>query len=130
MRINDEKELTISEFFNLCESEEGEYQIDTPDGWQNINFLVKKKNKECFKLVKERDKELVCAATHKIFTNSGWKKSQDIDMSRDIISVRGGMEKVVKKKYIGMKDTFDLQVESLARHSKPKTTDYYAAWTG
>ena len=43
MEVKEVKEVTISDFFDLCEKDGGEYQIETPDGWKNINFLVKKK---------------------------------------------------------------------------------------
>ena len=112
MEINDVEEMAIVDFFKMCELEEGEYQIDTPDGWQNINFLVTKKNRKCYKLITEKGKELECSITHKVLTGRGWKESQDIDIQRDLVSVKGGLEKIVKKKYAGIQDTFDMQVNS------------------
>lgn len=114
MEVDEVKEMTISDFFDMSKEDEGEYQIDTPDGWQNINFLVKKKNKECYKLTMEMGSELECSITHKVLTNDGWKKSQDIDIQRDTIFTRDGLQKVVRKKYTGIKDTFDLQVDSIS----------------
>jgi hypothetical protein len=96
----------------MCESEKGVYQIDTPDGWKDINFLVKKTDKECFDIKMEEGMELECSSSHNIFTNNGWKEAKDIDIQRDLIQTRNGMKKVISKKYSGIKDTFDLQVDS------------------
>jgi hypothetical protein len=112
MKINDVKELTIGEFLKMCEQEKGEYQIDTPEGWKNINFLVKKKDKECFNITVESGISLECSCSHKILTNNGWKRSKDLDMQRDLIFVKDGEKKIIKKQYMGIKDTFDLQVDS------------------
>lgn len=112
MEINEVKEMTIADFFKMCEKEQGEYQIDTPDGWQNINFLIKKKNKECYNLITESGNELGCSAEHQILTKDGWEKSQDIDVQNDLIITRNGTEQIVAKEYIGRRDTFDLQVNS------------------
>jgi len=114
MEVDEVKEMTISDFFNMSKEDGGEYQIDTPDGWQNINFLVKKKNKECYKLTMDMGFELECSITHAVLTMDGWKKSQDIDMQRDTVFTRNGLQKVVGKKYTGIKDTFDLQVNSIS----------------
>lgn len=112
MKINDVKEMTIIEFFEMCENNNGEYQIDTPDGWQDINFLVKKKNKKCYNLVTENGKELKCSESHQVLTNSGWKKSKDINVQNDIIKTRDGDDNIVAKEYLGIRDTFDLSVNS------------------
>lgn len=112
MELNEEKELTIKEFFELSENEKGEYLIDTPDGWQKIGFLVKKNNKECYNLVTEDGIDLGCSNDHLVFTNSGWKKSEDIDVQNDLIETKNGFKEIVAKEYIGVEDTYDLEVLS------------------
>ena len=112
MEVNDVKEITISDFFNMCENEDGKYQIDTPDGWQDINFLVKKKNKESYNLITEKGRELGCSREHRVLTKEGWKKSQDIDVQSDFLLTRDGEEGIVAKEFIGVKDTFDLGINS------------------
>lgn len=112
MVVNEIKEVSISEFFEMCEKEEGEYQIETPDGWKNINFLVKKHNKESYNIVTETGKHLECSAFHKILTQRGWVKAEDIDVQYDQVFTKDGNENIVAKEYIGEHDTFDLQVDS------------------
>ncbi|MDO8640051.1 MAG: AAA family ATPase [Nitrosarchaeum sp.] len=111
MQINEEQELTIESFFKMCENEGGQYQIDTPDGWQDINFLVKHENKECYKLVTESGLELGCSNEHLILTTNDWKKSHDIE-NDDVVVTKNGIDTVAKKIYIGIRNTFDLQVNS------------------
>ncbi|MCD6435253.1 MAG: AAA family ATPase [Clostridiales bacterium] len=112
MKVDEIKEVSISDFFEMCEKDEGKYQIDTPDGWQEINFLVKKKNKECLNLNLENNIELRCSVSHKVFTKDGWKESKDIIPNQDYILTKNGFKKVITKKYDGVNDTFDLQVNS------------------
>ena len=112
MQINEEQEMTIEDFFKLCESD-GQYQIDTPDGWKNINFLVKHKNKECYRLKTESGLELGCSNEHLILTTvDDWKKSVDVSTKKDTVVTKIGNELIVEKLYLGVKDTFDLQVNS------------------
>jgi len=119
MRIEEEREMTIEDFFNLCENNNGTYQIETPDGWKEINFLIKKKNRECYNLIMQSGKELGCSETHRVFTDEGWKKTEDIDVEKNTILTKDGKEKIVAKEYIGTRDTFDLQVNS-------KESSYYS----
>jgi len=111
MEVDEVREMSISDFFKICE-DKGEYNIDTPDGWKGINFLVKNKNKECFKIKLDNDVKLICSSTHKILTSNGWKKSENIVPGEDFVLTRDGFQNVVSKKYEGTHDTFDLQVDS------------------
>jgi len=111
MKIDEVQEMTIEEFFDLCEKG-GKYQIDTPDGWQDINYLVKKKNKECYNIVTEDGEDLGCSDSHEVFTKNGWKKSIDIDVQNDEIKTKNGYRKIVAKEYIGIRNTFDLNINS------------------
>ncbi len=127
MQKGEEQEISIKDFFTLCEEKDGTYQIETPDGWQDIGSLVQKRNKECYNLVLENGQELGCSADHYVWVTDDvnnpfsyvWKKSEDIDVQSDSVLVRSGDEvwdtgwqKVVAKEHIGTKDTFDLEVKS------------------
>jgi hypothetical protein len=112
MEINEEKEVTMEEFFQLCENDEGRYQIDTPNGWQNIGDIIKKKNKECYNLITKNGLELGCSNDHYVMTNNGWKKAEDINVEKDTIKTVSGYQDIVAKEYIGIEDTFDLEVLS------------------
>ena len=107
MQIGEEKEITIKEFVELCESD-GIYKIDTPDGWQEIDFLIAKKNKECYNLVFDDGSELGCSSDHVILVDDEWKKTEDIDVQNDHVNSRDGVKSVIAKEYIGIRDTFDL----------------------
>jgi len=112
MRVGEEKELTIEDFFELCE-EGGTYRIDTPDGWKDISFLIKKKNKECYITFLEGGTfELGSSSDHYLLTDKGWKRTEDTDIQNDTVRTKDGFKKIVAKEYIGVRDTFDLGVSS------------------
>lgn len=118
MQVGEEQELSIEEFFTLCQ-DEGSYQIDSPDGWQDVGDLVKKKNKECYNIVLENGAELGCSFDHYVWTRNHketqcWKKIEDIDVQKDFILTDSGFQKIVAKENIGIRDTFDLEVKSLS----------------
>ena len=122
-----EQEIAIEEFFTLCE-EGGFYQVETPDGWQDIGSLVRKRNKECYNLILENGRELGCSFDHYVWVTDDvsdpfsyvWKRAEDIDIRTDLVLVRAGVEcydtgweRVIAKEYVGEKDTFDLEVKNL-----------------
>ena len=112
MEIDEVQEMMIADFFDMCDKDGGKYQIDTPDGWHDINFLVKKKNKSCYNLITEKGIELGCSENHKVLTRNGWKETKDINVQNDVIVTKNGDDNIVAKEYIGIKDTFDLNVNS------------------
>jgi len=112
MQINEEKEMSIEEFFTMCEENEGLYQIETPDGWQDIGFLVKKRNKKCYNLILESGSELGCSESHEVLTENGWKTAKKMDVNLDKIMTKNGLESMVAIESIGIRDTFDLNVQS------------------
>ena len=130
MSENEAQEVTIEDFFELCKNG-GTYQIETPDGWKNIGSLVQKNNKECYNLVLENGMQLGCSSDHYVWASddiynpfsSAWKKAEDIDVQTDLILTKpngkpgseaeySDWQKIVAKEYIGIKDTFDLEVDS------------------
>lgn len=111
LKIQEEIELTIEEFFQLAEKG-GIYEIDTPQGWIELGDLVKKTNKECFILHTETGRTLEASNDHYIETKLGWEKIEDIDVSNSSVFTNDGKEVVVAKEYIGIHDTFDFEVKS------------------
>lgn len=109
LKLNEETEMTIKDFFKFCK-QGGQYQIDTPDGWKNINFLVRKPKKECCK-IKAKGFRLTCSNEHLIETSDGWKKSKDIIVGDQIITKKGA-KLVTKKESKCSRRTYDLQVNS------------------
>jgi len=122
MQKGEEQEISIEDFFALCQEEGGTYQIDAPDGWQDIGSLVKKINKDCYYLILEDGQKLGCSNDHYIWVcdkenypwSYFWKKAEDIDVNSDVVGTRLGYLAVVAKEFIGKEDTFDLEVKSLS----------------
>lgn len=111
MQAGEEVEITIEQFFEECE-EGGIYQIDTPDGWKDIDFLVKKNNKNSYNLVCEDGTNLGCSSDHYVLTQDGWKKSEDLNVEHDKVVSRDGLKTLVAKEFLGTRDTFDMGVAS------------------
>lgn len=112
MDIGETRELTIEEFFNLSQEEGGEFQIETPDGWQDIGFLVQKDNKECYNLILDNGVNLECSSSHQVLTENGWVKSKNIDVNNDKVLTKSGFKGVKALESIGIHNTYDLNVIS------------------
>lgn len=112
MDIGETRELTIEEFFNLSQEEGGEFQIETPDGWQDIGFLVKKDNKECYNLILDNGVNLECSSSHQILTENGWVESENIDVNNNKVLTKNGFKGVKALESIGIHNTYDLNVIS------------------
>jgi len=115
MRVGEEQEMTIADFFDLCE-QGGTYQIDTPYGWKDIPCLLKKRDKESYNLIFENGIKLGCSADHYVLTvkndQYNWVKAEDLDVNGDdLICFRNDYSRLVAKEYIGARDTFDLEVD-------------------
>jgi len=110
MDTNKEIEITIKDFFELSQKDGGEYQIYTPDGWQDIGFLVSD-HKECYNIITQNGLELGCSFSHQLLTQDGWKTVEEIDVQNDKIQTVFGFENVVAKEYLGCKDTYDINVD-------------------
>ncbi|KKM26409.1 hypothetical protein LCGC14_1585090, partial [marine sediment metagenome] len=112
IRIKDkeEKEIAIEEFF--ASYKEGiDYQIETPNGWQSIGALIRKRDKECYNLILNGGLELGCSDDHYVLTPGGWTNAEDIKIKDNIIT-KYGVKKLLSKEYLGKRDTFDLEVKS------------------
>ena len=105
-------------------------QIDTPDGFQNINTLVKKPQKRCYALLFSNGDIVECSEDHLIETKLGWVKSKDLECGYEIISKDSNVT-FIDKKDIGIKDVYDLEVnhenhrywsENISSHNTGKTS--------
>ena len=131
MKVNEEKVISISDFFKLSNEEGGTYEIETPQGWVEIGDLVKKSNKECYALLTNDYKEVRGSNDHYIETNRGWVKLEDIDVQNDVVFTKDGEDKITSLESIGMHDTYDLEVlndehkyytNDIVSHNTGKTT--------
>ena len=84
-------------------------KIDTPDGFQNIGELYKKPNKKCYEIVFSNT-IIKCSEDHLFqLNNNEWVKTKDIQVKDKVLS-KDGISEVIQKTYIGIHDTFDLEV--------------------
>jgi hypothetical protein len=110
MQIGEEIEMSIGDFFDLCD-DEGRYQIETPDGWKDIGFVIKKQQKMCYELILD-GVSISCSSDHYLMTSNGWKSAEDVNVKNDDIQTRDGLVRVLDKKFLGSRDTIDLEVLS------------------
>jgi hypothetical protein len=111
MQINEEKELSIKEFFDIAKAG-GTYEIETPQGWQEIGELFIKEQKPCYEVITEMGKKLKGSKDHYINTNFEWVNLEELDLKNTIVNTIDGKEKITSKENIGIHDTYDLEVLS------------------
>ena len=111
MQIGEEKEIEIQDFFELSK-DGGIYEIETPQGWVEIGDLILKKNKECYLIRTESGRELGGSEDHYVETLDGWKNFKNLDVQNTIICTKNGTDQVVAKEYMGIEDTYDLEVKN------------------
>jgi hypothetical protein len=112
MELYDEQEMAIEDFFKLSQ-EEGEFEIDTPDGWQKIGSLVNKGNKECYCLTLSDGRVLKCSSDHCVNTKNGWQSLEQLSVNEDLVETDNGFVEIVTKEFLSEKyNTYDLEVLS------------------
>ena len=111
MELYKEEEITIEEFFKIAE-DGGEFEIETPDGWQKVGCLMTNKNKQCYCLRLRDGSSVSCSNEHLVMTKRGWIKSEDLDVTSDLVETKNGFIELVAKEYLGERDTLDLEVLS------------------
>jgi DNA polymerase III delta prime subunit len=108
--------------------------IDTPDGNQKINKIIKKLNKECTALLFSNGDIIECSTDHLIETEYGWVKSNDLEYGTKIIS-KDTNTTFISKKVIGIKDVYDLEIyhknhrywtDNISSHNTGKSSTAHA----
>jgi len=110
--LNEEKEMTIEEFFKLTE-DGGLYEIETPQGWKKLKDLVKKHKKDCYKICLGNGMFLEGSNDHLILIGSEqkWVALKDVKIG-DMVHTENGLFSIISINYIGENDTFDFEVDS------------------
>lgn len=127
----EQKEINSVKFIDFLKmaKEGGTYQIETPDGWQNIGDIYIKRNRKKIKLSFSNDREISVSEDHlfEVYTNlynesdsifdrvefldgSVWIRSKNILVGDNIIS-KNGYSTVSSIEHLGIGDTYDLEVE-------------------
>lgn len=136
MEINEERIVDINDFFDIAENEGGIYEVETPQGWVEIGSLVKKYNKECFLIRTKNGLELGGSGDHYVETDNGWENLKELDVNSCYVNTKNGKEEVVAKEYLGIRDTFDIEVKNddhkyysndIVSHNTGKTTIAFIA---
>ena len=123
------EKITFDKFINLSKKG-GKYQIKTLTGWEDIGDIYIKKNKKCYRIelsngyfLEGSEDHLIEINTslygdnHEIFDRievldkSTWIRLKNIKEG-DLVSTSNGSFKIKNKRYIGIKDTYDLNVVS------------------
>jgi hypothetical protein len=110
MQVGEEKEMTMKEFFLLA-MKGGTYEVDTPDGWQQLGRL-KLEHKDCYLIRTAGGRELEGGHDHLVETEKGWEKIEEIDVSNTQVATRTGLDPVVAREHLGSKTTYDFEVVS------------------
>jgi hypothetical protein len=131
MQVGEERELTIRDFFSMAQDDGGIYEIDTPNGWIEVGCLVRKNGKRCYSIRTAKGRELKGSSDHLVESKEGWINLENLDVDSCSVNTCDGLDEVVSKEYLGVHDTFDLQVKSkdhkyysngIVSHNTGKTT--------
>jgi len=115
--------ISISDFFDLINSDGGTYKIKTPSGYKLIGNLFKKHNRNCIKITLDNGFELSGSEDHLVevsdntinptATNengSTWIKLSNITEGELVWCDNNELHSVVSYEEIGIHDTYDLEV--------------------
>jgi ATP-dependent Clp protease ATP-binding subunit ClpC len=122
IEINEELELTVSEFFELVDKYGGSYVIDGENGFEPLGALIKKNNKTCICIELENGLTLEGSEDHLIKTldenervtkldGQNWYYLKNVQVYDNIVTKRG-VFRLVHKHDIGMHNTFDFEIKT------------------
>tara|TARA_Y100000389_G_scaffold49409_1_gene45109 strand:+ start:1224 stop:3521 length:2298 start_codon:yes stop_codon:yes gene_type:complete len=127
--VGDVISLEIKNFYNYVTKENGEFEILTDDGYKPIGDLYKKSDKKIFELKLSNGFELKGSSDHlvlidttkqiddevndgiEILDNNTWVRLSKIKET-DWVKTENGSFKVSDINYVGVDDTYDLEVLS------------------
>ena len=133
MKIGDVISIPIQDFYNYVFDNEGEFSILTPNGFENIGDVYKKSNKTIYELELENGFKLKGSSDHLVTINTEKQIDSDINENieiidnnlwirlgnitdKDYVETTDGAFKVKSITFIGLGDTYDLEVKS-SEHS-------------
>lgn len=112
MKINEEVEMTVDEFKKILESENGIYEIETPNGWVEINEFYDRGEKESAEIF-TKSGSLKCSLDHLLFTENGeWKKVENLSVG-DKVRKKDSIECIDKIINLGKIQVYDLWINSV-----------------
>jgi ATP-dependent Clp protease ATP-binding subunit ClpC len=115
--------IKIEDFFNEVEKNGGTYKIKTPSGYKLIGNLFKKTKKYCYSIKLSNGTNLSGSESHLVETtfdtinntveeqnNSYWLSLKNINVGDLVWCEDNQLYDVIEKTYLGIHDTFDLEV--------------------
>lgn len=112
MNLYEEHEMTVGEFKELLEQENGVYEIETPNGWVEINEFYDRGNRKSFE-VSTDSSSLKCSFDHLMFDENGdWKKAEELKVG-DRLRKKDSIEPILDIVDIGEQQVYDLWINSV-----------------
>ena len=112
MQINEEVEMTVEEFKTLLETEGGIYEVESPNGWVEVNEFYNRGERESLE-VTTKSGSLKCSSDHLLFNKKGeWVKAEDLSIG-DELRKKDSIEQVEKIKKLGKIQVYDIWVNSV-----------------
>lgn len=112
MQINETAEITVDEFKQLLETEGGVFEIETPNGWVEINEFYDRGDRESVEIATASG-SLKCSADHLLFNKEGeWKMAKDLQIG-DELRKKDSIEPIEIILNLGKVHVYDLWVNSV-----------------
>jgi ATP-dependent Clp protease ATP-binding subunit ClpC len=129
MEIGDELSLPIKDLYDYVFENEGEFSILTKSGFEKIGDVYKKTNKRIYEIELDNGFKLKGSSDHLVVVSTEKQTDSEININIEIlddnlwlrlgnitecdyVETIDGVFKVKSKKYIGLGDTYDLEVMS------------------
>ncbi len=112
MKINETAEITVNEFKKLLETEGGIFEIETPNGWVEINEFYDRGERESVEIT-TKSGSLKCSADHLLFNKEGeWKKAEELNVGNELRK-KDSIEPIETISKLGKVQVYDLWVNSV-----------------
>ena len=112
MQKNEAFTMTIEQFYQLFQNQPGEYEIETPNGWERVKAVVDKGERASYHISTENGK-LDCSFDHLLFTKDGeWKQAMELQQG-DSLRRKDSIEKIDCIEATGNKHVYDIEVDSV-----------------
>lgn len=109
---NEEKEMTVEQFYKLFSNEPGTYEIETPNGWELVKKVCDKGERLSYN-VSTNSSGLDCSFDHLLLTEDGkWKPTSELQKG-DCIRKKDSIEKINSIEIIGKKHVYDVEIGSI-----------------
>ena len=112
MQKNEGTVMTIEQFYQLFNNQPGEYEIETPNGWERVKIVVDKGERASYHISTEQG-NIDCSFDHLLFTEEGeWKQTMELKKG-DALRRKDTIEKIENIEAIGNKHVYDIEVDSV-----------------